>query len=297
MENQLRVKNLYYKVGKREIIKNFSFNCTNGIIALLGNNGVGKSTMMNILAGILRPHSGEVYLNEESLLSRRSYPIEKVGYLPQMFDMYNNVTGYDFLSYVYDVKKLPSQDKKQHLKQIVEEFALQEVIRKKIGKYSGGYKRRLGIAQAVIGYPDLIIVDEPTVGLDPEQRIAFRELLSRISLHSITIISTHIIEDVELYSDKLIIIGNDHDLLFDGTVNELIDIAKPHLLMTVIDKGKLNELRDKVLIIEEKRMADDLIQIKYMLHEETTTVLDNSSQVREVSLENAYIYFQHAQNL
>ncbi|KXH78359.1 ATP-binding cassette domain-containing protein [Sporosarcina sp. HYO08] len=297
MQNQLRVQNLCYQIGKREILKNFSFNCTNGIIALLGNNGVGKSTLMNILAGILYPHSGEVYLNEESLLSHRSYPIEKAGYLPQMFDMYHNVTGYDFLSYVYDVKKLPPQDKKQHLQQIVEDFSLQEVIRKKIGKYSGGYKRRLGIAQAVIGHPDLILVDEPTVGLDPEQRIAFRELLSRISLHSITIISTHIIEDVELYSDKLMIIGNDHTLQFDGTVNELIDLAKPHLLMAVIDKRELNEVRNKVHIIEEKRMADHLIQIKYISRNKTATVLDNSCQVREVSLENAYIYFQHAQNL
>lgn len=296
MENELSVKNLCYRVGRHEIIKNISFNCKNGIVALLGNNGVGKSTMMDILSGLTRPQSGEVYLNGHSLLLHKQYPVNKVGYLPQLFDMYGNVTGYDFLSYVYDMKKLPFQDKKRHLEKIIEDFGLQDVIRKGIGKYSGGYKRRLGIAQAVIGYPELMIIDEPTVGLDPGQRMAFRKLLSKIGQDSITLISTHIIEDVELYSDQLIIIGNNHELLFNGTVNELIELARPHLLMTVISKQELEHTRKKVQIIEEKRMADQLIQIKYFLHKDAQTALDNSNLARDVSLENAYIYFQSVQN-
>src|SRR5690606_7654029 len=150
--------------------------------------------LMNIITGLKTAKHGKVLLNDVDLLRSKQYPIESVGYLPQDFNIYNNITGWDFLSYVYDLKKINEVNKKRYLESIVDQFNLGSVISQRVGKYSGGFKRRLGIAQAVLGEPALIIIDEPTVGLDPEQRIEFRSHLSEISKDSITLISTHIIE-------------------------------------------------------------------------------------------------------
>lgn len=297
MNNTLKINNLNYSVNKNIILNDISFESQNGIVALLGNNGVGKTTLMNIIAGLLQPNSGEVYLNGTSLLSKNTYPINQVGYLPQDFDIYHNITGYDFLSYVYDIKKLSPNQKKQALTDIIEKFNLNEVIHKKVGKYSGGFKRRLGIAQAVIGGPSLVIIDEPTVGLDPQQRIEFRKFLSEISLEAITLISTHIIEDVELFSDKLIIIGDDHNLKFNGTINEIISASAPHLAMATISRNDLTHIRKEVAVIEEKRITNDLVKIKYIQPKFPLEHLPNYSEEKEISLENAYIYFQKSQKL
>lgn len=296
MTNTLIIKNLHYSVNNRKILNDISFESHNGIIALLGNNGVGKTTLMNIIAGILKPDSGEVYLNEASLSSHSSYPINLVGYLPQSFEIYDNITGYDFLSYVYDLKRLSSQNKKQVLTDIIEEFNLNNVAHKKVRTYSGGYKRRLGIAQAVIGRPKLVIIDEPTVGLDPQQRIEFRKFLSEISLNTITLISTHIIEDVELFSDRLLIIGDDHSLKFNGSINEIISLSSNHLMTATIPKTELAEIRKKFEVIEEKRITNELVKIKYVKSESYLDKIPNSCIEEEVSLENAYIHFQKLQN-
>lgn len=296
MKNIIKINNLNYSVNKKRVLNDISFEGQNGVIALLGNNGVGKTTLMNIIAGILKPNSGQIYLNETSLLSNKSYPINLVGYLPQNFDIYDNITGYDFLSYVYDLKSLPTKNKKTALTELIEEFNLTDVIYKKVKTYSGGYKRRLGIAQAVIGNPPLVIIDEPTVGLDPQQRIEFRKFLSEISLNTITLISTHIIEDVELFSDNLLIIGDDHTLKFNGSVNELISLTSKHLMTTTIPKRELSEIRKNLQVIEEKRITDELVKIKFIKSNTSLAEIPNSFIEEEVSLENAYIYFQEFQN-
>lgn len=296
MKNILKINNLNYSVNNKKILNDISFESQNGVVALLGNNGVGKTTLMNIIAGILKPNSGQISLNETSLLSHKSYPINLVGYLPQNFNIYDNITGYDFLSYVYDLKSLPTKNKKTALTELSEEFNLNDVIHKKVKTYSGGFKRRLGIAQAVIGNPQLVIIDEPTVGLDPQQRIEFRKFLSEISLNTITLISTHIIEDVELFSDNLLIIGDDHTLKFNGSVNELINLTSKNILTTTISKRGLSEIRKDCQVIEEKRITNELVKIKFIKPNTSLVEIANSSIEEEVSLENAYIYFQELQN-
>jgi ABC-2 type transport system ATP-binding protein len=289
MENELVVEGITYAYGKNNVLEHISFACKNGIVALLGNNGAGKSTLMNILTGLKKTTKGKVMLNGRDLLWTKPYPIDQVGYLPQNFDIYPNISGYDFLSYVFDMKNLPKKKKKQMITEVVEKFHLTSVIKKRVGSYSGGYKRRLGIAQAVIGNPALIIIDEPTAGLDPEQRVEFRNFLSEISKESITLISTHIIEDVELYSNKILIL-KDRSIQFSGTIDEMIAISKPHIFTTETDLLTSHKLKETVTVIEEKRLNSNLVEMKYIKDKNET---DNSDNDKEISLENAYVYFQN----
>lgn len=287
MENRLTVENVAFSYGKRKVLEELSFSAENGIVALLGNNGAGKSTLMNIITGLKTAKHGKVLLNDVDLLRSKQYPIESVGYLPQDFNIYNNITGWDFLSYVYDLKKLNEVNKKRYLESIIDQFNLGSVISQRVGKYSGGFKRRLGIAQAVLGEPALIIIDEPTVGLDPEQRIEFRSHLSEISKDSITLISTHIIEDVELFSDQILVL-KDRSIQFNGNVQEMISLASPEIAVLETNRASLRELSKQVPIIEEKRMDNDLVKVKYIERDQSK----KANGDREVTLENAYVYLQ-----
>lgn len=287
MKNRLMVENVSFSYGKNKILDNISFTAENGIIALLGNNGAGKTTLMNVLTGLKPARRGKVTLNDFDLLNTKQYPIHSVGYLPQNFSIYNNITGLDFLSYVYDLKNIKKSNKKKYIQETVDKFNLGSVINQRVEKYSGGYKRRLGIAQAVLGQPPLIIIDEPTVGLDPEQRIEFRSHLSEISRDSITLISTHIIEDVELFSEKILVLKN-NSILFDGNVEEMISMCSSEINVIETNRESLPQLSKKVTIIEEKRLNNDLIKVKFINKDE---MIENKVN-KEITLENAYVYLQ-----
>lgn len=291
MNNKLVIDNINFSYSKKNILKDISFSCENGITSLLGQNGAGKTTLMKILIGANKPSTGSVILNGRNLLGY-SNKKDIIGYLPQKFDIYNNITGYDFLSYVCDVKNIETNEKKKQIEQVTEQFNLDNVIHKNIGKYSGGYKRRLGIAQAIIGNPNLVIIDEPTVGLDPEQRLEFRHYLSEIGKDRIVLISTHILEDVELYTNKVLIINNS-SILFNGTTSEAINAAKNKIYTATVNVDEVKLITEKVKIIEEKRLDNNKIKIKFLLVDNN---INNSEFEKEVTLENAFVFFQNLKN-
>lgn len=286
MNNILSVKNINFSYGKKRALNNISFSCNNGITSILGANGAGKTTLMKVLIGANKPSTGEVFLNTENLLCNSNNSI--MGYLPQNFDTYDNITGYDFLSYVCDIKNINSVKKKQYIEQVVQQFNLENVISKNIGSYSGGYKRRLGIAQAVIGDPSIVIIDEPTVGLDPEQRLEFRHYLSEIGKERIVLISTHILEDVELYTNNILII-NQGSIIFNGSTNKAIAQAKNNIYTINVNIDELTSINKEVMVIEEKRLENNMIKIKFIAND---NIVNNSELEKEVSLENAYVFFQ-----
>ncbi|WP_214484803.1 ATP-binding cassette domain-containing protein [Bacillus sp. SM2101] len=290
MTNKLTVENISFSYGNKNILNNVSFTCDNGIFALLGNNGTGKTTLINLLTGLKKPKYGKITLNGINLVDTKEYPINLVGYLPQEFKIYDNITGYDFLSYVYDSKYLNNRDKNKEIKEVVEKFNLGPIINKKVKSYSGGYKRRLGIAQAVLGKPKLIIIDEPTVGLDPEQRVEFRNYLSEISDNAITIISSHIIEDVELFSKKLLILKDKH-ISYNGTIDEILAESIPNIRTIELSIKEFFEIKNSFTIIEQQRINSDKIKVRYINTEGLDIDIENNRE-KEISLENAYIYFQ-----
>lgn len=292
--NTLTVNNLEFSYHNNIILKDISFECKTGITALLGNNGAGKTTLMNILAGLQQPQKGSISFNNKNLLDLNSVKLNDIGYLPQNFEIYPNVTGYDFLSYVCDLKNLSKSEKKHNIEYVIDKFNLNSVIKSTFNKYSGGFKRRLGIAQAVIGNPKLIIIDEPTVGLDPEQRLEFRHYLSSLGENSITLISTHIIEDVELYSNNILMLEKG-EIIFNGTINEIIKKTTENISTLVCNSSEILDIRKDFTILEERRIGDNEIKVKIINND--LSLPYNYNKIQEVSLENAYVFIQKQQKL
>ena len=194
-------------------VDRMSFTLTNGVTGLLGANGAGKTTLMRLLCGILVPTGGTVTCDGMDVGSEEYRDI--LGYLPQDFGYYPEFSGKDFLLYMAAIKGLPKRDALRKSEELIELVGLKDVSAKKVRTYSGGMKQRLGIAQALLNDPQVLIMDEPTAGLDPQERIRFRELIAKIGRDRIVLLSTHIVSDLEHIADRLMIM-KDGQLLWQG---------------------------------------------------------------------------------
>ena len=284
MMNELKIKNLNFNYKNKKVLDNINLTLTNGVIALLGPNGAGKTTLMKLLVTLYETENGEIELNNIKYSKNNERIKSNIGYVPQDFDMYNNIKGQEYLEFVAKMRGIPNVDLKNHIQQVVSKVNLEEFINKKIGTYSGGIRRRLGIAQALIGDSKLIVMDEPTVGLDPEQRNEFRKLLPIISKDAIVLISTHIVEDIQFNCNKLIIL-NQGKVLYDGTIDEFIDMAEVYSV--VVSNDEFEDLEYKIDIIDYKKVKDG-VEIKYISNKKDK--LKNSSKI-ETSLQDSYISF------
>ncbi len=196
------------------------------LVGLLGPNGAGKSTLMKLLVAGLLPTGGAIRVDGEPLLRRERALKARLGYLPQDFGLYDELTVTQFLDYMGALKGL--RDSRAAIQSAIEEVHLEEKARAKIRTLSGGQRQRVGIAQALLGEPELLIFDEPTVGLDPEERIHFRNLFSRLAQRRLVLLSTHIIEDVQSVCSRLLVLHRGK-LRFDGPPEELIRAAEGHV--------------------------------------------------------------------
>jgi len=194
-------------------VDRMSFTLTKGVTGLLGANGAGKTTLMRLLCGILVPDSGTVSCDGMGVGTEEYRDI--LGYLPQDFGFYPEFSGKDFLLYMSAVKGIRKQDALQKTAELIELVGLRDSAGKKVRTYSGGMKQRLGIAQALLNDPQILIMDEPTAGLDPQERIRFRELIANIPQEKIVLLSTHIVSDLEHIADRLMIV-KDGQLLWKG---------------------------------------------------------------------------------
>ncbi len=192
-----------------------------GIYGLLGENGSGKSTLINILTGNLKPDEGTVLWDEKPIGQLGEKYRQCIGYVPQQQALYQDFTVVMFLQYITALKGLPREETEHQIDRVLEEIGLQEQRYFKIKTLSGGMKQRLLIGQSILGAPSVIIMDEPTVGLDPKQRVQLRELITKISCDKLVLIATHIVSDVEKIADEIIMIKKG-DILCQGTVKELI---------------------------------------------------------------------------
>lgn len=193
-----------------------------GVIGLLGANGAGKTTLMRMICGILNSTSGNITFKTEnaSLDSSEEMYRDALGYLPQDFGYYPNFKGIDFLMYIAALKGIPKDTAKRKCEELLKIVNLEAAANKKIKTYSGGMKQRLGIAQAVLNDPKILVLDEPTAGLDPKERVRFRKLIAELGRDSIVILSTHIVSDVEQIADRIILM-KDGQFIFDGTLEEI----------------------------------------------------------------------------
>ncbi|MFK8101114.1 MAG: ABC transporter ATP-binding protein [Saprospiraceae bacterium] len=203
---EISIKDLSKKYkGNKYGLKDFNLELKNGILGLLGPNGAGKSTLMRMLATITKPSSGQILLNGTDITKSPNTLRKVLGYLPQDFGVYDNLTAVEFLQYIAALKGYSGKLINTRIEALLEELNLSLVRDQAISSYSGGMRQRVGIAQVLLGEPQLIILDEPTVGLDPEERVRFRNLLADLSGERIIILSSHIVSDIETIANKIAI--------------------------------------------------------------------------------------------
>ena len=226
MQISLQELTMTYPSGKRALQGvNLELDSPS-LVGLLGPNGAGKSTLMKLLVAGLLPTGGAIRVDGEPLLRRERALKARLGYLPQDFGLYDELTVTQFLDYMGALKGL--RDSRAAIRRAIEEVHLEEKAKAKIRTLSGGQRQRVGIAQALLGEPELLIFDEPTVGLDPEERIHFRNLFSRLAQKRLVLLSTHIIEDVQSVCSRLLVLHRGK-LRFDGPPEELIRAAEGHV--------------------------------------------------------------------
>ncbi len=215
---ELSAVNLTKRYGSKTAVNRLNATLTNGVYELLGANGAGKTTFMRLLCTVQRPTSGKINLDGKSIWKLGERYRDVLGYLPQRFGYYPDFTALDFLLYVAALKGLDDRNAKKVSNELLEEVGLSGESRRKIKTFSGGMKQRLGIAQAMLNDPYILILDEPTAGLDPKERVRFRNLISAFSKDRIVILSTHIVSDIEFIAEKIMMMKS----------GEIIHFGRPH---------------------------------------------------------------------
>lgn len=202
----LELKNITKRYGERVALEEVSMSLTEGVYGLLGPNGAGKSTLMNIITENLKPDSGDVLWEGKNIRELKREYRSLLGYAPQQQGLYDTFTGKRFLNYMGTLKEIPKREMENEIERVVSYVNLTQVLDKQIRTYSGGMKQRLLIAQSIMGNPRLLIMDEPTAGLDPKERIRIREKIKELSEGKIIMIATHVVSDIESIADEIVIL-------------------------------------------------------------------------------------------
>ncbi len=281
---QLEIQNVSKRYNKNNYgLKDFSITIEKGILGLLGPNGAGKSTLLKMIATVSKPTDGIILLNKNNIVKDANYMRKQLGFLPQDFGVYPNLNAYEFLEYMAAMKGVGGENLKPRITQLLEGLNLIEAAKKPIGSYSGGMKQRIGIAQALLNNPKIIIFDEPTVGLDPEERVRFRNLISDLANDCIVILSSHIVSDIDTIADEVAIMKNG-SLIIRGDSENIVKKVAGKVFETTIEKEHLSSFKNNHIIVSTKRKQGKL-QVRYI----SENLIENST-VQEANLEDAYLY-------
>ncbi|MFG6384183.1 MAG: ABC transporter ATP-binding protein [Lachnospiraceae bacterium] len=246
MDTKIEIKDLSKNFGKKQALKHVNLEVNQGMFGLLGPNGAGKTTLMKVITTLSKKSSGEVKLC--------GIPVEQckkvrqiIGYLPQDFSMYGNMGAYEALDYLAVLSGMNKKERVIKVPEMLEKVNLGEQHKTKVKAMSGGMRRRLGIAQAIIHNPKIIVVDEPTAGLDPEERVRFRNLLCEIAKDRIVILSTHIVGDIEATCENIAVL-NQGEILFRGKVSQLLEAVKGKVYTIEVSTLELPNIQEKFLV-------------------------------------------------
>ena len=265
-------------------LRNFDLELGPGVIGLLGPNGAGKSTLMRMLATITQPTEGTIQWNETDIVKSPDTLRTVLGYLPQDFGIYPHLNAIEFLEYIAAIKGLEAKSTRRRIDELLQVVNLQNAAKRPLGDYSGGMKQRVGIAQALLNDPQLLIVDEPTVGLDPEERVRFRNLLSDLAGERIVILSTHIVSDVEATATEIVIINKGSKLQHD-VPEKLLNLVNGKVWQWTIPSSELPALRQKYIVSGMVRHSQG-VQVRVV----SGSMPSSDAQAISPSLEDVYLY-------
>lgn len=280
---EITIEHLNKNYGKRNALKDISLHIPVGMYGLLGENGAGKTTLMRILATMLEASTGTVQINGIDIKNKKE--IRKIiGYLPQEFSIYPNMTVYSALDYLGILSELPKHIRKQRINEFLRQVNLEQEKNKKFKNLSGGMKRRFGIAQALLNNPQILIIDEPTAGLDPEERIRFYNLLSELAMDRIILLSTHIASDIEATCSNVAVLSSG-TVIFEGQIENLLQLGAEKVYTTTIIQDELNQFKKKYRVISIHQNGTDI----------SCRFLSNTSPQKEwvscqPTIEDSYMY-------
>jgi ABC-2 type transport system ATP-binding protein len=265
-------------------LRDFGLELTPGVIGLLGPNGAGKSTLMRMLATITQPTEGTIKWNDTDIVKSPDMLRAVLGYLPQDFGIYPNLTGVEFLEYMAAIKSMDAKTAHRRIDELLVVVNLVNAAKRPLGGYSGGMKQRVGIAQALLNDPQLLIVDEPTVGLDPEERVRFRNLLSDLSGERIILLSTHIVSDVEATATEIVVINK----------GRKIQHAEPEKLLALLD-GKVWQWiipSEALTALKQSHLVSGTIRRENGIHVRVVSEASPAPEAQLVSpsLEDVYLH-------
>jgi ABC-type multidrug transport system ATPase subunit len=266
-------------------LTDYSITIDKGVFGLLGPNGAGKSTLMKIIATISKPTKGTLFLDGEDIVKNPDHIRKILGYLPQDFGVYPNLNAYEFLEYIAAMKGIGGNGLRKRIDMLLEGVNLTADAKLPIGTYSGGMKQRIGIAQALLNDPKVLIFDEPTVGLDPEERVRFRQLITDLANDSIVILSSHIVSDIETIADEVAIMQNGR-LVTKGLQQDIIKQAQDKVFEVLIPSQNLTAFKNNYRVIDTGRQNDHS-RVRYISNDEK--VAPDSTPVK-TTLEDAYLY-------
>lgn len=282
---KLELDGLTKEFGDFTAVNHINLTMTNGVYGLLGVNGAGKTTLMRMLCTLLKPTSGTICCNGKDIFNMDSEYRKLLGYLPQDFGFYPEFTVEDYLLYIAALKGIRPVVAKKRVKELISKVGLSKAAHKKMKKLSGGMKRRAGIAQAMLNNPKILILDEPTAGLDPNERIRFRNLISELSEDRLVLLSAHIVSDIEYIANEIWLM-KDGEVLHKGSIEELINSMTETVWECLVPKNRVSDFMEKYKISNMKSEINQ-IMLRIISHEKP---VENAMRV-EASLEDVFLYY------
>lgn len=255
---KLDIHNLNKSYGDKQALKNVNISLSEGIYGLLGPNGAGKSTLMNIIAGNLDADSGTVLYNGEDILRMGDGFRSVLGFMPQQQRIYDNFTGFRFLSYIAALKGMDKKKAEEEIIKVAKRVNLLDELDKKLGGYSGGMKQRILIAQAILNEPKVLILDEPTAGLDPKERIRIKNLIAEIALDKIVILATHVVPDIEHIAKEIILLKKG-EVVAKDTPQKILETLSGKVYEIITKKDKLENITKKYMVCNIGSEDENLI--------------------------------------
>ncbi|MGL5346750.1 MAG: ABC transporter ATP-binding protein [Peptostreptococcaceae bacterium] len=280
----LTIKNVTKKYGAFCALNNINMEFENGVYGLLAPNGAGKTTLIKMIATLNFPTSGEILYNGENIKNLDEEYRDIIGYLPQHFGYYKNYSPIKFLSYISALKGIDKNKTDEKIKELLKLVGLEEVGNKKMRKFSGGMIQRVGIAQALLNNPKILILDEPTAGLDPKERVRLRNLLSELSRDRIIIISTHIVSDIESISNEIVMI-KDKEVLYKDKIENICKKIHGKVFETEIENSEMIDFRKKYFSLSEKQ-ENGKMRVRFICEDK----FDKSWNIVYPSLEDVFLY-------